>query len=185
MSAAVDSARADEYAAFYSSTYGGITTNPGLMFIPIDDHFVHKGHGTYEHVFLKDGHLYMLDQRIERLKQSAEVMGLSLPYSEPALKRLILDTAAASRKKNGEGREHQHRRRLAGMQSLTRALVEMRGLACKHTAHVHPVCVPSLVGVHAPNAPAPGQQSGSCVLHAHAVRCRQHHHLDHGWAWRL
>lgn len=113
VSTAVDPERAENYAAFYSSTYGGITTNPGLMFIPIDDHFVHKGHGVYENVLLKEGYLYMLDRRVENLKQSCAALGLAIPYTDAALKRIILDTAAASRKKNGKrdtGERQKHQR---------------------------------------------------------------------------
>jgi branched-subunit amino acid aminotransferase/4-amino-4-deoxychorismate lyase len=92
---------AHTYGAFYSNTVGGIVTDPGLMFIPIDDHFVHKGHGVYETIVLKEGCLYQLQERLERLKDSASIVGLALPYSETAIARVILDTAAASRKLNG------------------------------------------------------------------------------------
>ena len=32
--------------AFYSSILGGITIEPALMTVPIDDHMVHRGHAV-------------------------------------------------------------------------------------------------------------------------------------------
>lgn len=56
----------------------------------------------FDHVVLADGYLYQLDEHIERFKQSAELAGLPLLIPEERLKRILLDTAAASLKMNGE-----------------------------------------------------------------------------------
>ena len=36
------------YYAMYSSWWGGITTEPNLMVVPVDDHMVHRGDGLFE-----------------------------------------------------------------------------------------------------------------------------------------
>ncbi|GLC35535.1 hypothetical protein PLESTB_000197100 [Pleodorina starrii] len=92
----------DNFAAFYSSIMGGIVTEPALMMMPVDDQFVCKGYGLTESVVLRDGHLYMLDEHIARLTTACAQLGLSLPFSEAAVKRIVLDTAAASGKLNGQ-----------------------------------------------------------------------------------
>lgn len=171
------------YGAFYSSELGGITTDPALMLIHMDDHMVHRGHGVFDTALITDGFVYQvgltdpamsnfrlhagfqgagavpggaweanrhaawgsstppvvrllqhrsppsahqhtpsLDKRhgmahhaeclvwnppsqlprhLERLKRSAEAAGLALPRSDEAIMRIILDTAAASKKLNG------------------------------------------------------------------------------------
>lgn len=41
--------------AMYSSIFGGITTNPSAMVIPIDDHMVHRGHGVFDTAAIMNG----------------------------------------------------------------------------------------------------------------------------------
>lgn len=43
------------YRAMYSSLIGGITLDPILMVIPIDDHMVHRGHGVFDTAMLMNG----------------------------------------------------------------------------------------------------------------------------------
>lgn len=43
------------YPAMYSSIFGGITLDPAMMVIPIDDHMVHRGHGVFDTAMLMDG----------------------------------------------------------------------------------------------------------------------------------
>lgn len=93
---------AQHYGAFYSSILGGITNEPGLMVLHADDHMVHRGHGVYDIVTLVGGTLYQLDEHVDRLVSAAEAVGITLPMSVAAIKRIILDTAAASMKLNGE-----------------------------------------------------------------------------------
>ena len=38
----------DNYLAFYSSRLGGITLDPALMVVPMDDHLVHRGHAVFD-----------------------------------------------------------------------------------------------------------------------------------------
>jgi 4-amino-4-deoxychorismate lyase len=95
---------ADTFGAFYSSELGGIVTDDSLMFIHIDDHMVHRGHGVFEACALVDGHVYELPKHLERLKRSAEAAGIPPPPSDAAVLRIILDTAAASKKLTGARR---------------------------------------------------------------------------------
>ena len=38
----------ENYLAFYSSRLGGITVDPALMVVPMDDHLVHRGHAVFD-----------------------------------------------------------------------------------------------------------------------------------------
>lgn len=49
------SAKKQPYPAMYSSIFGGITLDPAIMVIPIDDHMVHRGHGVFDTAMLMDG----------------------------------------------------------------------------------------------------------------------------------
>lgn len=44
-----------QYLAMYSSIFGGITTDPAVMIIPMDDHMVHRGHGVFDTAAIIDG----------------------------------------------------------------------------------------------------------------------------------
>lgn len=92
---------AEHYHAFFSSELGGIITEPAMMMIHIDDHLVHRGHGVFDTALVVDGNLYMLDIHLYRLQDSADKAGLELPCSLPQMKRVIVETVAASKKMNG------------------------------------------------------------------------------------
>lgn len=95
-------ARASEHhAAFFSSVLGGIVTEPGLMVLHADDHMVHRGHGVYDVVPLAGGALYQLHEHVDRLTAAAEMAGIPVRLAAEDLKRIVLDTAAASMKLNG------------------------------------------------------------------------------------
>jgi branched-subunit amino acid aminotransferase/4-amino-4-deoxychorismate lyase len=72
------------------------------MILHMDDHMVHRGHGVHESVHLTDGYLYQLPQHIARLKKSAADAGITMPMTDAQIMRVILDTAAASKKSNGK-----------------------------------------------------------------------------------
>lgn len=44
-----------QYLAMYSSVIGAITTDPAAMFIPLDDHMVHRGHGVFDTAIIYNG----------------------------------------------------------------------------------------------------------------------------------
>ena len=105
--ASVHQAADEHFGAFYSTELGGITTHPAGMLVHIDDHMVHAGDAVFDTALLVDGHLYQLHQHLLRFKRSAYMAGLPLPLSDPLLLRVILDTAAASRMKNGEQQQQE------------------------------------------------------------------------------
>lgn len=122
---------ASNYLAFYSSELGGIVTDPALMVVSMDDHLVHRGHAVFDTATLTQvrdlrdggaipwqcaaaastpehatcgimqGFLYQLDDHLDRFYRSAAKAGLTPPYERPQLRRIILDTAAASRQLEG------------------------------------------------------------------------------------
>lgn len=95
----VDSVHQDainHYKSFYSSVIGGITTHPAFMNVPMDDHMVHRGHAVFDTAIVAGGHIYQLDQHVERFMKSAELARIPLPTHEAQVKRIIMDTAAAS-----------------------------------------------------------------------------------------
>lgn len=51
-----DSVEKQPYRAMYSSMFGGITVDPAMMMIPLDDHMVHRGHGVFDTAMILDGY---------------------------------------------------------------------------------------------------------------------------------
>src|SRR5438094_1945940 len=88
----------------YSSALGGIVTDPALMVLPLDDHMVHHGHSVFDTATLTGGMLYQLDPHLDRLLRSAELARVPLPFPREELRQIILDTAAASRQREGSVR---------------------------------------------------------------------------------
>ena len=85
-----------ELLAMYSSYVGGILTDPALMFVPVDDHLVHRGDGVFETMKCVRGSVYNLDAHLTRLLNSAERIGLSSPFSRGHLRAAVLETARAA-----------------------------------------------------------------------------------------
>lgn len=96
--------KAVNFYAMYSSVLGGIVTDPALMVLPLDDHMVHRGHAVFDTATLTHGMLYQLDPHLDRLLRSAEQARIVLPFPQEQLRRIILDTAAASGKRDGSVR---------------------------------------------------------------------------------
>jgi 4-amino-4-deoxychorismate lyase len=97
-----DNAR--NFYAMYSSILGGIVTDPALMVLPLDDHMVHRGHAVFDTATLAHGMLYQLDPHLDRLLRSAESARIALPFRRERLRQIILDTAAASGRRDGSVR---------------------------------------------------------------------------------
>ncbi len=96
--------KAMNFYAMYSSILGGIVTDPAFMVLPLDDHMVHRGHGVFDTATLTNGMLYQLDPHLERLIKSAEGARIPLPFPREQLRQIILQTAAASRRREGSVR---------------------------------------------------------------------------------
>lgn len=90
----------ESYYAMYSTWWGGIVKDPGIMMVPIDDHLVHRGDGVFEAIKVVQGRVFLLDEHLERLASSAQLISLPLPMSVPELKQTILKTAAVAGQKN-------------------------------------------------------------------------------------
>lgn len=89
------------YPAMYSSIFGGITTDPTMMVIPIDDHMVHRGHGVFDTAMIIDGYLYELDPHLDRFLRSASVAKIIPPFDRLSLRSILLQTVAASQCRKG------------------------------------------------------------------------------------
>ncbi|KAK1285635.1 hypothetical protein QJS10_CPB20g00678 [Acorus calamus] len=90
-----------KYLAMYSSVFGGITTDPVVMVIPMDDHMVHRGHGVFDTAAIMDGHLYELDQHLDRFLKSASMAKIGLPFERSRIRSILIQTVSASNCKQG------------------------------------------------------------------------------------
>lgn len=89
------------YPAMYSSIFGGITTDPTMMVIPIDDHMVHRGHGVFDTAMIIDGYLYELDSHLDRFLRSASKAKVIPPFDRSSVRSILLQTVAASQCRKG------------------------------------------------------------------------------------
>lgn len=87
-----------DYYAFYSSWFGGITTNPQWMLLPIDDHMVHRGDGVFDAMKAINRSVYLMDEHLERLFASAAKIGLKSPVPLQEMKEIILATLRVANK---------------------------------------------------------------------------------------
>jgi 4-amino-4-deoxychorismate lyase len=87
--------------AFYSSQLGGVVTDPALMVIPFDDHMVHRGHGIFDTATLVNGRIYDLEAHLDRFLLSATRSRLRLPGSRDSMRDIIVQTTAASGRRDG------------------------------------------------------------------------------------
>ncbi|CAL9773239.1 unnamed protein product [Musa acuminata subsp. burmannicoides] len=85
------------YLAMYSSIFGGITTDSAAMVIPMDDHMVHRGHGVFDTAAIMDGHLYELDQHLDRFLRSASMAKIQLPFDRSTIRSILIQTVSASK----------------------------------------------------------------------------------------
>ena len=77
------------YYAMYSSWWDGITTDPNLMVVPVDDHMVHRGDGLFETFKCVDGAVYNLAAHLARLEGGARTVALDLPWSRADIERIV------------------------------------------------------------------------------------------------
>ncbi|KAJ4958895.1 hypothetical protein NE237_026006 [Protea cynaroides] len=89
------------FLAMYSSIFGGITTDPATMVIPMDDHMVHRGHGVFDTAAIMDGYLYELEQHINRFLRSASMAKISLPFDRETIRSILIQTVSASKCRQG------------------------------------------------------------------------------------
>ena len=89
--------------AFYSSYIGGVTTNPSLMCVPIDDHLVHRGHGVFDAGSFRDGQAIDLESHVLRLLRSADALSIehALRWSVESICSIVRDTIQISARQEG------------------------------------------------------------------------------------
>jgi 4-amino-4-deoxychorismate lyase len=97
-------AKAVDFYAMYSSVLGGIVTDPAMMVLRLDDHMVHRGHAVFDTAMIVNGMLYQLDAHLERFLRSAEMARIPLPFPPAQLRQIIIDTAAASGRRDASVR---------------------------------------------------------------------------------
>jgi 4-amino-4-deoxychorismate lyase len=90
-----------EYWAFYSSQMKGIVTDPALMVLPFDDHIVHRGHGIFDTAAIVEGKIYDLEAHLDRFLRSADRSKLRLPCAREEMRDIVVQTAAASGRRDG------------------------------------------------------------------------------------
>ena len=84
-----------KYYAMYSSVFAGITTDPTMMLVPVDDHLVHRGDGVFESLKCVDGCLYNLEDHLLRLRNSATSLNLGGHYTDEQIKELTIAAVRA------------------------------------------------------------------------------------------
>lgn len=88
------------YLAMYSTWWGGIVKDPGLMMVPVDDHLVHRGDGVFEAIKVIEGRAFLLQEHLERLESSAHQLGIALPMPLEDMRQIIHKTTVATGAKN-------------------------------------------------------------------------------------
>jgi 4-amino-4-deoxychorismate lyase len=99
--AAVPPKASSTILASYSSALGGITTDPSLMMIPLDDHGFHRGHCVFDTCALEEGRAFGLQMHLDRLLRSArqaQIIDDSIDASalREVLRSIVLQTFAAA-----------------------------------------------------------------------------------------
>jgi branched-chain amino acid aminotransferase len=84
------------YLAMYSSWYGGITKDPSLMMVPVDDHLVHRGDGVFEAMKYIHGKVYLMNDHLDRLESSAKQLGMQWPFARGKMISIIEEVVNAS-----------------------------------------------------------------------------------------
>ncbi len=84
------------YLAMYSSWYGGITKDPSMMMVPVDDHIVHRGDGVFEAMKFVHGKVYLMDDHLDRLESSAKQLGMEWPFTREKMTHIIHEVVKAS-----------------------------------------------------------------------------------------
>jgi 4-amino-4-deoxychorismate lyase len=86
----------EEYYAFYSSWFDGIVKNPQMMLLPIDDHMVHRGDAVFEAMKAEGRSVYLMNEHLSRLFDSASKISLQPPFPLAKMKEVILETLRAA-----------------------------------------------------------------------------------------
>src|SRR3954466_2859124 len=80
---------------------GRNTADRGAV-IPVFDHGFLYGEGIYETLRTYNGRLFLYDRHLRRLRNSARLIDLALPFTDDELGRRIHDTIAAAKLDSAE-----------------------------------------------------------------------------------
>eukprot|EP01137_Pigoraptor_chileana_P005675 Opistho-2@49066 len=70
------------------------------MVIPFDDHMVHRGHAVFDTTTVANGKVFQLDLHLERLKASAQMAKIPLPFGTDRMREIVLRLAAIAKKRD-------------------------------------------------------------------------------------
>ena len=93
-----------KYWAMYSSWAGGIVTDVELMMVPLDDHLVHRGDGVFEALYYTPKGMFEVDAHIDRMFNSAKMVGLEMPVTKDELKDICQKVIDAAGEPEGQMR---------------------------------------------------------------------------------
>lgn len=79
-----------ERIAYYNGTMGP----PEELTVPFLDRACFFGDGVYDATMSSNGVVYLLDEHVDRLYRSAEMIGIRIPYTKPELSDIIRNAAS-------------------------------------------------------------------------------------------
>ena len=79
--------------------YNGKIGTPEDMMIPMNDRVCYFGDGVYEATAAANGHIFLLDEHVDRLYNSASLISIEIPYTKEELKNILKDVASRSTNK--------------------------------------------------------------------------------------
>lgn len=92
----------ESFLAFYDHRIGAICTDPRLLLVPLDDHLCHRGDGLFESICFRERRIFALEAHLARMREGANVLGITPPCSWEDLRERILDVACASGESHGD-----------------------------------------------------------------------------------
>ena len=76
--------------------YNGQISTPEEMMIPMNDRVCYFGDGVYDATAACGGTIYLLDEHIDRLYNSAGLVGIQIPYTKQEMKDILNDVVSRS-----------------------------------------------------------------------------------------
>lgn len=83
----------NSYVGFYSSWLNGYFNEPWAMLVPMDDHGFHRGDGVFEAVRIHERAYFDLDGHLQRIVNSAQMIGMKLPWSIEHMQEICVGLA--------------------------------------------------------------------------------------------
>lgn len=98
----IDSKTQCKITAFYSSDLGGITTHAHFMLNHVKNLRAERDISVFDDALIKRGHIYLLRHHLERFFKSLRASHIPSLLSRNKIKKIVLETCAASLTTNGE-----------------------------------------------------------------------------------